>query len=192
MNAYDFDKTLYPCDSTFRFYRFLLRRHPSLLLELPRQIKAALAYRFKRIEKTQMKEKLFAAFRRIDDIDREVKLFWDKHEGEIEPYYEAIKRPDDVIISASPTFLLEEISKRVGFGTLIASRVDKKSGAYTGENCYGEEKCRRFYEVFPEGEIECFYSDSLSDTPMARLAKQAYLIKDHQPTPWPFPEKSEK
>lgn len=192
MNAYDFDKTLYPCDSTFQFYRFLLGRHPSLLLELPRQIKAALAYRFKRISKTQMKEKLFAAFRRIDDIDREVKLFWDKHEGELEPYYAAIKRPDDVVISASPTFLLEEISKRVGFGTLIASRVDKKSGAYTGENCYGEEKCRRFYEVFPEGEIECFYSDSLSDTPMAKLAKKAYLIKGHQPTPWPFEGKAEK
>ncbi len=192
MNAYDFDKTLYPCDSTFQFYRFLLWRHPSLLLELPRQIKAALAYRFKRIDKTQMKEKLFSAFRRIDDIDREVKLFWDKHEKDLEPYYAAIKRPDDVVISASPTFLLEEISKRIGFGTLIASRVDKKSGAYTGENCYGEEKCRRFYEVFPEGEVECFYSDSLSDTPMARLAKEAYLIKDHQPTPWPFEKTLEK
>ncbi len=192
MNAYDFDKTLYPRDSTFEFYRFLLWRHPSLFLELPRQLIVALAYLCKRIDKTQMKERLFSAFRRIDDIDREVKLFWDKHEKDLEPYYEAIKRPDDVVISASPTFLLEEISKRVGFGTLIASRVDKKSGAYTGANCYGEEKCRRFFEIFPEGEIECFYSDSLSDTPMAKLAKEAYLIKDHRPTPWPFAEKAKK
>ncbi len=184
MNAFDFDKTLFPKDSTAAFFFYLIRRHPSLLLELPRIGWAFLRYRLHRLDKTRFKEKLYYCFRRVRDMETEVKRFWDKNEDKIEPYYREIQRPDDVVISASPEFLLREIAARVGFGTLIASRVDPKTGKYTGVNCYGEEKCRRFYEVFPEGKIEAFYSDSYSDTPMARLAERAYLVRRHTPGPW--------
>ena len=32
--------------------------------------------------------------------------------------------------------------------------------------------------------IKTFYSDSLSDTPMARLAQQSYLVRKEEIRPW--------
>lgn len=186
MNVYDFDKTIYPRDSEFEFYRELMVRYPTLFLSLPAQCEAGLRFLLGKISKTECKARFYAALSRIPDIDREVSAFWDRHEKDIEPYYLLLHRPDDVVISASPAFLLEEIIRRLDIGTLIASPVDKKTGAYAGENCYGEEKCRRYRAVFGDTPVDDFFSDSLSDTPMARMAERAFLIKGHHPIPWPW------
>ena len=96
------------------------------------------------------------------------------------------KKSDDVIISASPEFLLEPIIKKLDISTLIASRVDKHTGLYDGINCHGKEKVRRFYEVFPDGKIDEFYSDSYSDTPLAEIADKAYIVKGEELSEWIF------
>lgn len=184
MNAFDFDKTLYPRDSTAEFIVYIALRHPLVIADLLAGLPRVVAYKRGRISKTEMKQKLFRCFGRVGDIDRAVKKFWDKRESRIAEWYLGMKRPDDVIISASPEFLLKEICQRLGVKYLIASRVDKKTGRYSGENCYGEEKPLRFAEIFPNGEIESFYSDSYSDTPMARLSKNAYIVKGSTLSPW--------
>lgn len=68
----------------------------------------------------------------------------------------------------------------------MASRVDRHSGWTLGENNHGEEKVRRLRAEYPEVEIAEFYSDSLSDTPLARLAERAWIVKDRLPQPWPW------
>ena len=185
MNVYDFDKTLYPRDSTLEFYLVSLLRHPSFLLDLPRAARAFLRYRRGRITLRELREASLASFGRIKRLEEEVERFWQRRKGRLYAYYKEIRRPDDVVISASPEFLLAPIAREAGFGRLIASRFDPKTGKYEGERCWGEGKPPRFYEAFPDGRIEAFYSDSLSDTPMARLAERAYLIKRGVPTPWP-------
>ena len=67
----------------------------------------------------------------------------------------------------------------------MGSIVDKKTGKYSGPNCDNAEKVRRFYERFPDGVIEEFYSDSLIDTPLARVAETAFLVKGDDLLPWP-------
>ncbi|MFR3285343.1 MAG: haloacid dehalogenase-like hydrolase [Clostridium fessum] len=56
---------------------------------------------------------------------------------------------DDVIISASPEILLTEICKRLGIKYLIASKVEKITGKYYRENCYGKEKSSTFSKAVP-------------------------------------------
>lgn len=102
----------------------------------------------------------------------------------IKKWYLEQKQPDDLVISASPQFLLNDICKRLEISEPIASAVDKNSGKYTGLNCYGEEKVRRFREKFPDKQIDCFYSDSRSDEPMARIARQAFLVSNVKITNW--------
>ena len=69
---------------------------------------------------------------------------------------------------------------------LIATPMDKRTGKIEGRNCHDEEKVRRFRAEYPGAEVEEFFSDSLSDTPMARLAKRAFLVKRGGVlTPWP-------
>ena len=187
MNVFDFDKTIYNGDSTTHFCIFIACRHPRVILDFIAALPLAVGYKIGRNTKTQMKERLYRAFSRIFDIECEVELFWDKHFDRIEAWYLEIKKPDDVVISASPEFLLEIPIKKLGIGTLIASRVDMKTGKYTGLNCWGEEKPKRFAEHFGEGWeslSDNFYSDSYSDTPMAKIAKKAYIIKKHTPLDW--------
>lgn len=186
MNAYDFDKTIYSGDSTADFYLFSLKRHKRILLCAPSLLGAALRfYVFKKGGKTQFKEVMYR-FLRCCDTMRDVSDFWEKNSGKIKAYYLNRQKADDVIISASPEFLLEPICEKLGVEHLIASRVDPKTGLYSGENCHGAEKVRRFREKFGDCEIEEFYSDSHSDDPMARLAKKAWMVKGESLTEWKF------
>ena len=59
------------------------------------------------------------------------------------------------------------------------------TGKIHGLNCHDEEKVRRFRLEVPEGHIENFYSDSLSDSPLAKLADRAWLVKKGKLSPWP-------
>lgn len=184
MNVYDFDKTIYDGDSTQDFIIYAFLRDFSLLRYIPKQAYAFVTWKLGMKTKTQFKEILFSMFLGIDDIDRWVDDFWAKNKIKLKFFYFKQKREDDLIISASPEFLLAPICTRLGV-TLIGSLVDKKTGQYTGENCFGEEKVRRFEEAgYAKTDIEAFYSDSYSDSPLGKLAKKAYLVKGETCYPW--------
>ena len=102
MNVYDFDGTIYNGDSTRDFYFFCLKRHKSILKFLPMQGYHFIRYALKLITKTQFKEKFYTFFTGIDDIDGEVKLFWEKHENNMLTWWPDWRKDDDVLISASP------------------------------------------------------------------------------------------
>ena len=90
-----------------------------------------------------------------------------------------------MIISASPEFTIQRFCHQLGIQQVIASVVDPQTGKYTGLNCHGAEKVRRFKERMTSGTVEEFYSDSLSDAPLAGLAEKAYLVKGNNRLPWP-------
>ena len=177
MNAYDFDKTIYNGDSTADFYLFSLKRHKKIFLLAPSLLGAVTKfYVFKRGTKTQFKEVMYRFLKNCDP-EKDVSDNKKKKEKNIKGFYLRQRREDDVIISASPVFLLKPICDRLGIKHLIASKVDPHTGKYSGENCHGEEKVRRFYERFGHVEIDEFYSDSHSDDPMAEIAEKAFLVK---------------
>ena len=187
MNVYDFDKTIFYPDSTASFYRYCLRRIPGILLPtLPKALGAGLRYRSGKTTAKELKQQLFSFLPKLseDELDTLVADFWRENEGRIGAWYLKQKHPDDLIISASPRFLLAPICRKLGV-SLIATEMDPRSGTISGENCHDYEKPRRFYKEFPGAEVECFYSDSLTDSPMAELADQAWLVKKHKLSPWP-------
>ena len=184
MNVYDFDETIFDGDSTLDFYKFCLCRHPLLLRYLPGQLWAALRYRCHLLPKLAFKEKFYSFLAGLPDTEAAVRSFWDANEGRMKSWYVRQQKDDDVIISASPDFLLREICTRRGIKHLLASEVDKQTGKCLGENCYGEEKVRRYRQAFPQGKIDEFYSDSLSDAPLALLAARAYMVEGCQIKDW--------
>ncbi len=183
MNVYDFDKTIYAGDSTAHFYLFSLRRHPSIIKYSPSLLKAVLKfYLFKKGTKTDMKEIMFRFLLKINP-EKDIKDFWDTHEKNIKGWYLEQKKDDDIIISASPEFLLKPICERLKIKNLTASRVDVHTGKYSGINCHGKEKVRLFYELYG-GEIDEFYSDSHSDDPLAEISKKAFIVKGNRIENW--------
>ena len=109
MNVYDFDKTIYDGDSTQDFIIYAFLRDFSLLRYIPKQAYAFIAWKLGMKTKTQFKESLFSMFLGIDDIDRWVNDFWAKKKIKLKLFYFKQKREDDLIISASPEFLLTPI-----------------------------------------------------------------------------------
>jgi len=187
MKVYDFDKTIYSHDSSVDFYIFNLKYNKILLKYLPSQTWAFILYKLKIISKSQMKQTFYRYFKEIHHMDRQVSLFWKHHYEYIRPFYLKQRSSDDIVISAAPTFLLEPLCQIWGC-TLIASIVDPDTGKH-GMNCYGEEKVKRFRELYPDETIEEFYSDSLSDSPMAIIAEKAFLVSDTSINPWPNTDK---
>lgn len=183
MNVYDFDETIYLNDSSIDFYKFNLKRNPKLMKYWPRQSKAALDYKRGKISKTEMKSIFYEYFQDVEDIKQSVLDFWQENQHKIRPWYLNQKRDDDVIISASPEFLLAPVCEMLGV-TLIASDVDPYTGENKQENCYGVEKVNRFKEQFNLEDIDEFYSDSYSDDPLAQYAKEAFMVKKDDIKPW--------
>ena len=176
MNVYDFDGTIYDGDSTVDFYLYSLKRNPALLRYLPKQAWGFLLYFCKRIGKTQLKEYFFSFLCGIE-VQSTVESFWEQNQKKIYTWYLNQQKQDDIIISASPVFLLKPICNRIGIKHLIASEVDPKTGMFTGENCRGQEKVRRLTEEYNVTHIDCFYSDSRSDLPLAKIADAAFLVE---------------
>ena len=185
MNVYDFDQTIYYPDSSYSFVMFCMRRYPRIVLGcLPGDATALYNIYTDKGGTQQLKESVFSFLRYIDNVDELVESFWRENRGRIGNWYLKQAREDDLIISASPDFLLRPIAKELGV-ELIATPMDKYSGLITGKNCHDEEKVRRFRELYPDGHVDEFYSDSLSDTPMALLAEKAFLVKRGELSPWP-------
>lgn len=186
MNTYDFDKTIFYPDSSCTFYLYCLRKFPGAVLPTaPRSLLKAADYGRRKLPAKQLKEQLFSFLPGIGDIDAVVARFWEENKWRIAPWYLAQRKEDDIIISASPEFLLEPICRELGV-RLIGTRMDKYSGRIEGENCHDREKVRRFRETFPGAHTENFYSDSLTDQPMAELADRAFLVDKNKLSPWPF------
>ncbi len=191
MNVYDFDKTIYDGDSTIDFWVYWLKGHPLSAWRIPLVAFAFLLFRIKLIKREKFKRFFYGFLKDISDCETAVKSFWDKNEKKIKPWYLSEKSSTDVIVSASPEFLISEICSRLNVAS-ISSKVDKNTGKLISKNCRGEEKVVRFFEEFPEAEIENFYSDSKSDIALAKHAKNAYLVKKNQLIKWDIDEKLNK
>ena len=185
MNAYDFDRTIFQPDSSYAFVFYCLRHYPRAVLRAaPGMVYGAGMRLLGRMDTRQLKEKVFAFLARLDDVDRVVEEFWQEKESGLEAWYLAQKREDDLIISASPEFLLRPVAEKLGV-RLIATPMDKHSGLILGKNCHDYEKVTRFIQSFPHEKPERFYSDSLSDSPMAWISHRAWLVDKGKMSPWP-------
>lgn len=177
MNVYDFDKTIYDGDSSVDFYLFCLLKKPYIVVLIPSILWGFILYKLRFKEKEYFKEKYFSFVKCFSNIDELVIQFWNKNEGKIKDWYLKQRKSNDVIITASPNFLIEEIVKRLGVDSLIASMVDSENGLFLSKNCYGKEKVKRYKKKFKNIVIENFYSDSMSDLPMMELSNNAFLVK---------------
>ena len=110
-------------------------------------------------------------------------MFYEKNRGRIKKWYIERKKESDVIISASPEFLLSTFCEELDV-YLIASEVDIRSGRFIGPNCRGEEKVRRFRSMFGDVSPDEFYSDSYSDAPMAEISKKTFYVKNEKIMQW--------
>lgn len=181
MIGYDFDKTIYDGDSSTHFFFYMVFHRPYLLIFAPYFLIMLAFYAMKLISKKRIKELLFFFVPWHKNIEKIVNKFWQKHANKIFDWYCTQKKDDDLIISASLDFLLRPIMETLAIKNWMSTKYDVKTGKINGENCYGEEKLNRFNLQYKDTKLEAFYSDSMSDLPMMKVAKEAYLVKNKKP-----------
>lgn len=191
MNIYDFDGTIYPVDSSIDFCLWCMKEHPKLWYTFfPKTVKNLVLRKKGKITESTMQREFFGYLTLVDDFDEQIERYWDKNEKRISAWYLAQKRPDDLIISASPNCIIEPIAKRLGV-RFMATDFDREYGVFLNKMKYAKEKARYIIDQgFPK--IENFYSDSLADTPLALLAEKAHLVTDKASTVIDWPELDEK
>lgn len=181
INLFDFDETIYDGDSTVDFFKFIFKKKPITILWLFVMLIFVIFYGIRVISKTTMKQVFYKIFTFVDVNDELLEEFWNDHEKNIKKFYIDRDHSNDIVISASPEFLLKPICKRLGVKEMMASRVDSKTGKYEGINCHDVEKVRRLNEKYSDYKVMESFSDSLkSDRPILELAEKAYLVKGNE------------
>lgn len=180
MNVYDFDNTIYDGESSFDFFLFCMKKDKRFLRILPLILYKMVKYKLclitveELIKNAETYTKEF--FDTFTELDIMIKEFWDARMDRIKPYYKEQQKEDDLVISASPDFLLSEVCKRLNIKKCICSRVNSRTGKVEAL-CFRSNKVDLFYKEFPHGTIDNFYTDSMNDKPLIEISNAAYLVK---------------
>lgn len=192
IDVLDFDETLYEKDSAKEFFWYCFKAKKTIIKYIPGIIIYFILYYLGVFSKEKVKEYYFKFLKDFDNIDEIISHFWDENKKYIRfDIIESCKN-EVVVISASPLFLIEDICIESGARRVIASDVDKKTGKYRSSNCKGEEKINRLNEVYKNYKIVKFYSDSYSDTPLALIASEAYMVDGKKKVKWDFSHKNKR
>lgn len=183
MNVYDLDGTILDGDSEYYFFKYAFKN-----LNIPFRYKLKYEWNYFlhkvfKVSSNVTRPKQYAFLKCINDIDQVLEVFWDEHMKYIKQWYLDVKAPTDVISTASPEFLEVPLCKRLGVN-LIGTKMDKKTGKRYSLFNFDVEKVKSFKKVYGDVIPDKFYSDSLTDLPMAMYAKEAYFVKGNEITKW--------
>ncbi|MCQ2462361.1 MAG: haloacid dehalogenase-like hydrolase [Clostridia bacterium] len=189
MNVYDFDETLYAGESCVDFALFFIKKDPSVLRHLPDVFITFAKYKRQKITFDYFINnygKMFKDYFATHDVDLKKIMpeFWTEKrlKNKLRPFYKSLHREDDVVISASPVFLICPACERLGIKHIIGTGFDTETGEI-GKPCFRESKIDRFYEYCGEGAvIDDFYTDSMNDQFLMTLAKRVFLVKGEKIT----------
>jgi len=186
MNVYDFDNTIYRGESTLDYYFFCVKHHPSLIRFVFIVLVKLVKYKMCLISEEELmgicEKYVFSFLKDCPDSLELAEKFWEKNARKIKPFYAKLHKDDDVIISASFGFMLRPVMKNIGVKNLLCSEVNLETGEIE-RLCFRKNK-RTLFESVYSSEIESFYTDSLNDMPLMRLAKTAYLVKGEKIEKW--------
>lgn len=186
MNVFDFDNTIYDGESTLDLFFYYIVRKPWMLKLLPTVLKAFSRYKKGEVTLTEALERYAPMIEkdalRVFDFENDPVKFWDKHMKKIKPLYEELRSDDDLIITASPDFNVEEICKRLGIKHYLASRINRETGRIEFANLR-ENKIKAFIEEYGDEKIESFYTDSPeNDAVLIDRAEHAFVVKKNEVT----------
>ena len=194
MNVFDFDNTIYDGESGMDIFLYFLKKDPFGVAKYGTKfMEGFIKYKMNKIQIDEVKSEygymLKEYLAKIDNLDEELERFWDVNEHKIKPFYEKVRKDDDIIISACPEAMLKIMLGRMGIdeSRMIGTEVDLSTGEINRVN-YRENKARAFTERFPDTRIDCFYTDSMSDEPLMKLADKVYMVDGEKITEFDYQE----
>lgn len=185
MNVFDFDNTIYDGESSLDFFKFCIRYKPSLARHLPRTLKMAVKYKRGIVDKDEVMkfcgDMLCVLAQNVTNLDIMLEKFWEKNIGKLKPQIMNIIHDEDVIISASPSFIFDKIRDKFKGAAIISTEIDMNNMQIV-RLCYGENKVSEFRKLYPGIKPDNFYTDNINDMPMMSLSKKTWLVQGEKIT----------
>lgn len=183
MNVYDFDNTIYRGESGVDLFLYYLKKDPGLLKYGPKVFSALIQYKLRMIPINKALEKYAEEvedyLRGIENFEEDMKDYWNKNCRKIKMLYFRQRTDNDLILSATPEFVLKEICRRLNIKNYIGTELDMET-VKVKHFCFRENKVVSFKKHYPNTRIENFYTDSLNDAPMMEISDNVYLVKGNK------------
>lgn len=183
MNVFDFDNTIYNGESFVDLFIMVLGKDPSLLRYVPTMVSGIVQYKTGTLRLETALERYSKPFEdyiaTLPDLDALVDEFWDKHMHKIKSFYDDVRSDDDIVLSASPQIVVEEVCRRLGIKRCIGTQFDRETGKL-GRVCFRENKIAAFREAYPDAHIDTLYTDSMHDKPLMDISDSVYFVKGNK------------
>ena len=180
MKVFDFDNTIYRGESSVDFSFFMVRYRKRILRYVPLILFSLDGYKLCLLKKEKLESIINDFFAGVLDGEISytfyIKEFWKTHAHKLNQNILPLIGPDDVIISASPVFLLDGIREMLGTERIIGTEVDLEQKRILWFN-FGENKVKRYRALYGDQIIDAFYTDSYNDKDLMEISKKVYLVK---------------
>ncbi len=179
MQAFDFDNTIYKGESCFDFALFVIKKNPRLLKYLPSIIKILIRYKSCKLSPENFVKELNkytkVFLKNKEEILELTAQFWQKNEKKLYANMLAKIEENDIIITASPEFLMTGIKHRLNTKHILCTEIDFDNGKMTWLN-FGKNKVLNFKKKYKNKKIKNFYTDSYNDKPFMDFSDNVYLV----------------
>ena len=180
MKVFDFDNTIYRGESSIDFSFYMIRHNRKILLYVPVILSSLVKYKLCLLSREKLESIINDFFEGVlegtEDAERFISLFWETHAGKLNKRILQLIEPEDVILSASPSFLVGGIREKLGTDNILGTEVDLERKRITWFN-FGENKVRRYRELYGDRVIDAFYTDSYNDRAMMAVSRKVFIVK---------------
>ena len=180
MKVFDFDNTIYKGESSVDFSFYMIRHNRRIIPYVPTILFSLAGYKLCCLTKEKLEAIINDFFSGVLDGNESLpayaKEFWREHSHKLNEKILCLIEPDDIIISASPVFLIKEIAEKLNTDKIVGTEVDVEQKKITWFN-FGDNKVARYRELFGEQKIDAFYSDSYNDKDLMAVADEVYIVK---------------
>ena len=183
MRVFDFDNTIYNGESSVDFFMFLLSKKKYYTRYLPLTIYTLALYKANVLSLDYVQN---VANKYAHEIakngkysEKLIQEFWKLNNHKLKRHFLEKINEEDVIITASPNVLINEIKDKLKTKNIICSKLDIKTGKLKFL-CMGKNKVKAFKYMYPNTTIDEFYTDSMNDSPLIDISNKTFLVKGNQ------------
>ena len=180
MKVFDFDNTIYRGESSIDFSFYMIRHNKKILLYVPTILISLVKYKMCLMKKEKIETLITDFFAGVldgtEDAPVLIRNFWETHAHKLNAKILALIGPEDVIMSASPVFLVAGIREKLNTDNIIGTEVDMEQKRITWFN-FGDNKVKRFRELYGNRTIDAFYTDSYNDRALMEISRTTFIVK---------------
>ncbi len=180
MKVFDFDNTIYRGESSVDFAFYMIRHNRKILRFVPTILVSLIGYKLCLLKKERLEaiiNDFFASVLEGTESPTDfVRSFWETHACQLNEKILQLIAPDDIIISASPIFLLDGIREKLKTDKIVGTEVDLAQKKIIWFN-FGDNKVKRYKSLYGDREIDTFYTDSNNDKDLMEISREVFIVK---------------